>query len=120
MIELYNTTDAAIDLSNFTVTVYRRVATDTLTRTVELSGSLAAGETFIIANPESKAEILALADMTSAELVFGGREAIALTYYNGVDTDVFGTIGSGLLYANERTFVRHTFIEEGNKYIQLI
>lgn len=119
MIELYNTTDAAIDLSNFTVTVYRRVATDTLTRTVELSGSLAAGETFIIANPESKAEILALADMTSAELVFGGREAIALTYYNGVDTDVFGTIGSGLLYANERTFVRHTFIEEATNTFNL-
>jgi len=112
MIELFNTTDETIDLSNFSMTIYKRVVTDTQEIEIPLTGTLAAGETFIIANSESSAEILLLADMESQALVFNGREAIALTYYNDEDTDVFGTIGSGLLYANDRTFVRHMYVSE--------
>jgi endonuclease YncB( thermonuclease family) len=114
MVELYNTTDEAIDLSNFSLTIYKRVSVSTLETSIALTGSLASNETFIIANPNSRAEILALADMTTADLSFNGREAIALTYYNGDNTDVLGTIGGGLLYANDKTFVRDMSVVEGN------
>ncbi|MCD4827621.1 MAG: lamin tail domain-containing protein [Acholeplasmataceae bacterium] len=114
MIELYNTTDAAIDLSNFMLTIYRRVTTSTTEIEIPLTGTIASHETFIIANPNSKAAILSLADMTSADLYYNGREAIALTYYNGVDTDVLGTVGSGLTYANDKTFVRDISVVEGD------
>lgn len=114
MVELYNTTDESIDLSNFSLTIYKRVVTDTVETSIQLTGSLASHETFIIANPSSRAEILALADMTTADLSFNGREAIALTYYNDVDTDVLGTVGAGLLYANDKTFVRDISVVQGN------
>jgi endonuclease YncB( thermonuclease family) len=114
MVELYNTTDSTIDLSNFSLTIYKKLTTSTLETAIQLSGSLAAGETYIIANPNSRAEILALADMTSADLSYNGREAIALTYYNGDDTDVLGTIGSGLLYANNKTYVRNELVTQAS------
>lgn len=114
MIELYNTTDAAIDLSNFMLTIYKRVATSTTEVEIQLTGSVDSHETFIIVNPNSRAEVLALADMTSEDLSFNGREAIALTYYNGVDTDVLGTVGSGLTYANDKTFVRDMSVVQGD------
>lgn len=119
MIELYNTTEEAIDLGNFSLTIYKRLVTETQEIEIPLTGTLAAGETFIIASSASSAEILLLADMESQDLVFIGREAIALTYYNGENTDVFGTIGSGLLYANDRTFVRHMFVSEAKSTFEL-
>jgi len=114
IVELYNNTDDLVDLSNFSLTIFNKVAGQTVTSSIPLTGELAAKTTFIIANPQSSAEMLLLADMESAELVYTGRQAIALTHKNGKHTDVFGDPTSGLLFANERTFVRHTFVDEAN------
>lgn len=114
MVELYNTTDESIDLSSFSLTIFNRVAGQTVTSSIPLTGELDAKETFIIANPESDAAMLLLADMESADLVYTGRQAIALTHKGGTHTDVFGDPTSGLLFSNERTFVRHIFVDEAN------
>lgn len=114
MVELYNTTDEVIDLSSFSLTIFNRVAGQTMTTAIPLTGLLSANSTFIIANPESSAEILMLADMESQELVYTGRQSIALTHKGGAHTDMFGDPTSGLLFANERTFVRHIFVDEAN------
>lgn len=114
MIELYNSTNKAIDLTNFKLIIYRKATASTTEIEIQLAGSIASQGTFIIANPNSRAEVLALADMTSANLSFNGREAIALIYNNSVDIDVLGTIGGGILYANDRTLVRDISVTEGN------
>ena len=112
IIELYNTTNASINLANFSLTIYKRVFTETVKTTIPLTGIIDSHETFIVAGPYSQAVIIALADMTSSDLIYDGKEAIALTYYNDVDTDVLGVIGSGLTYANNRTLVRDISVTE--------
>ncbi len=114
MVELYNATDEIIDLTNYSLTIFNRVAGQTLTTNIPLTGQINAKSTFIIANPESNAEMLLIADMESSELVYTGRQAIAITHRDGKHTDVFGDPTSGLLFSNERTFVRHAFIDEAN------
>lgn len=114
MVELYNATDEAIDLTDYNLTIFNRVAGQTVTTSVPLTGSIAALSTYIIANPESKADMLLLADMESADLVYTGRQTIAITHKGGRHVDMFGDPTSGLLFANERTFVRHQIVEEAN------
>ena len=97
MVELYNATDEAIDLTDYNLTIFNRVAGQTVTTSVPLTGSITALSTYIIANPESKADMLLLADMESADLVYTGRQAIAITHKGGRHIDIFGDPTSGIL-----------------------
>jgi len=95
-IEIYNGTGQAVDLSRYSVLLYTNGSSTGLSRTLE--GTLANGETLVIANSGANADILAVADIkiTYESGVFGanwnGNDAIALAK-DGVNIDVFGVIG---------------------------
>jgi endonuclease YncB( thermonuclease family) len=114
MIELYNDSEEAIDLADYSITIFNRVAGQVNETTISLTGTLEGNDVFIIAHPESRAEILLLADMESADLFYTGRQAIAITHKNGTHTDVFGDPTAGIQFSNDRTFVRHDFVNEAN------
>ena len=96
-IEIYNPTGAAVDLSNYSVSLYVNGSQTPLTR--QLSGTLAAGEVYVIANSQANAAILAQADLTIAYVdgAFGanwnGDDAIALLKGANI-IDLFGVIGT--------------------------
>ncbi len=96
-IEIYNGTGQAVDLSRYSVLLYSNGSSDGLSRTLE--GTLANGETLVIAHSQANADILAVADITIAYKAgeFGanwnGNDAIALAK-DGVNIDVFGVIGT--------------------------
>jgi predicted extracellular nuclease len=96
-LEIYNGTGAAVDLSVYSIGLYSNGAVTGLFTT--LSGTLAAGEVFVIANSAANAAILAQADLTFSYVSgqFGvnwnGDDAVALLK-NGVVIDVFGVIGT--------------------------
>lgn len=95
-IEIYNGTGQTVDLSRYSVLLYSNGSSDGLSRTLE--GTLANGETLVIANSQANADILAVADIIIAYKSgeFGanwnGDDAIALAK-DGVNIDVFGVIG---------------------------
>ncbi len=93
-IELYNGRGLAIDLSNYMLALYSN-GSPSPTASVTLSGTLAAGDTYVIAHGSADLQILAIADLTNSSVInFNGDDAIALIRVSdGSYVDVFGQIG---------------------------
>ncbi|MFA7519363.1 lamin tail domain-containing protein, partial [Shewanella sp.] len=90
-IELYNPTAGAIDLSQYQLRFYFNGSTNVGT-TIALTGSLAAGATYVVADNDSSADILAVTNQQSTASFFNGDDAIELTYQNQV-IDSLGQVG---------------------------
>lgn len=96
-LEIYNGTGATVDLSAYSVALYSNGSVTGQVRA--LTGTLAHGEVYVIANSQANATILAQADISIAFVSgqFGanwnGDDAIALLK-NDVVIDVFGIIGN--------------------------
>ncbi|HOP57633.1 MAG TPA: lamin tail domain-containing protein [Bacillota bacterium] len=91
-LEIYNGTGVTVDLSIYTVCLYSN-GSATATNTLNLTGTLAPGEVYVIANSSSAQAILDVSDTTSTVTYFNGDDAIALLK-NDVVIDVIGVIGS--------------------------
>jgi len=123
-LEIFNASDVTVDLSRYKVELYSNGST-TAANTLILSGTLAPGEVYVIANAGAAAEILAVADVTSTVTYFNGDDALALRCLNP-DTiiDVIGEIGSdpgdywpvaGVATATlDHTLIRKPTITSGN------
>jgi len=90
-LEIANFTGDTVDLSEYTIAIYFNGSTSAGT-TIPLSGTLADGEVFVVADDGADAAILAAADLTTTSSLFNGDDAIALLK-NGAIVDVFGQIG---------------------------
>lgn len=85
-LEIYNPTAAAIDLSGYFLA---KKSNGTTLSSYTLSGSVAPGDVYVIANPSANALILAQADATNNFINFNGDDAVYLL--QGTDTiDVIG------------------------------
>lgn len=91
-IEIYNGTTNSIDLGATGYNLFLSRNGGGSTATIGLTGTIASGGTYIVANSSANAGILALADQTSAPLDFNGNDAIVLRK-GLVNIDIFGTIG---------------------------
>jgi len=78
-VELYNGTGAAIDLTagDYVVQVFFN-GSSSAGQTISLSGTVADGGTFVLANPSADAAILAVANQTSSGVSFNGDDAVVL------------------------------------------
>jgi PKD repeat protein len=90
-IEFYNPTNATINMSGYSLQLYNN-GSSTANFTYNFSGNLGAHQVFVLANLTASANILALADATSAVCGFNGNDAL-LFKYNGTIIDVIGTAG---------------------------
>jgi hypothetical protein len=120
VLEIYNPTSAAVNLTGYKVEVYSNGATSA-SQTVNLSGTIAAHDVFVITT--------SLADLDfyfAAELIFGlnfnGDDAIVLSR-NGEIIDVIGVIGqdpgtawtgAGGSSTLDKTLVRKATVTKGN------
>ncbi|NEP85841.1 MAG: hypothetical protein F6K18_02835 [Okeania sp. SIO2C2] len=91
-IELYNGTGSAIDLTDYTLEFYSNGNTTPGT-SIDLSGTVASGDVFVLADVDADATILAQADQTSASTFFNGDDAIVLKK-SGTVLDVIGQVGT--------------------------
>ena len=97
-IELFNTGPDTVDLSSFSLELYAGAST-TAGSIFSLSGSLASGATYVIANSGATAGLLAVADLSSVGLAFSGKDAIVLK--DGADIiDSFGQIGGNQVWGS--------------------
>ncbi len=117
--EIYNPTSGPVDLSAYSVQAFNNGAT-TPTNSLTLSGILAAGDVYVIANPSADSIILAQADVTSTVTFINGDDAVIL--FNGGDTiDAIGIVGVdpgtnwavGTGFTSENTLVRKPEVNAG-------
>ncbi|MCP5062360.1 MAG: T9SS type A sorting domain-containing protein [Ignavibacteriae bacterium] len=92
-VEIFNNTGMSIDLTaqDYKIQLYSNGAV-TPSNTISLSGVLADGDVYVVANSSADAAILAVSDLTTGSLNFNGDDAIALVK-GSTDTDVIGQIG---------------------------
>ena len=119
-LEIFNGTASAVSLSGYKVELYSN-GSPTPTTTANLSGSLAAGDVYVIANSAAVAAITDMADLISGVTNFNGDDAIALKY-NDTIIDVIGQIGtdpgtqwgSGLTSTLDHTLRRKLTVSAGD------
>lgn len=90
-LEIYNSTDRSVDLSQYAVSIYFNGSTDAGTA-IDLTGTLAAGHTYVLASRRADAAVLKVADQTYGGSFFNGNDAVSLTHAGNTD-DVIGQIG---------------------------
>jgi predicted extracellular nuclease len=79
-LEIYNGTGAAVNLATLNVTVQIFFNGSTSAgRTIQLSGTLANGDVFVLAHPDADQAILDVADQLSSSVLWNGDDAIVLS-----------------------------------------
>lgn len=96
-LEIYNNTGAAVNLSGYTITMSNTASV------ISLSGMLANGNVYVVANPSAASGILSKANITNANLSFNGDDSVTLKV-NGTVVDVIGT--AGVAFGTDKTLVR--------------
>ncbi len=90
-VEIYNPTASGIDLSTYSVEIYSNGASSAGS-TLTLSGTLASGDVYVIANSSAVADIQNVADATSGVANYNGDDTLLLKH-NGTLIDAFGKVG---------------------------
>ena len=90
-VELFNGTAASVDLTDYTLQVYFNGSTSPGT-TVDLAGTVAPGDVFIVADDGADPAILAVTDQTTTSNLWNGDDVIVLRHADEV-VDAFGQIG---------------------------
>lgn len=121
-LEIFNGTGSAIDLAagGYNIQMFFNGNT-TATLTINLAGTLADGEVFVIAHSSANPAILAQADQTNGSTWFNGDDAIALRKGTTL-IDVIGQIGadpgtewgSGLTSTADNTLRRKSTVLTGD------
>ena len=121
-LEIYNGTGATVDLSaqSYNVQMFFNGSTSA-GLTINLTGSVAAGDVFVLAQASANAAILGQADQTNAAGWFNGDDALVLRKGTTV-IDTIGQIGfdpgtewgSGLTSTADNTLRRKLLIEAGD------
>ena len=122
-LEIFNGTGSIVDLSGYKIALYSNGAT-TPTNTLNLSGTLPNGEVYVIAHGSAGANILAIADITSAVANWNGNDHVSLQFSNATPIDGIGVWGvdpssgwdvAGVTDATkDHTIVRKSTVTAGN------
>jgi len=121
-IELYNGSDAAIDLASYRVAMYFNGSVSPGLSITNLTGLLAPGSTYVIAHSSSAAELKDKAQLTNGAGWFNGDDAIVLAHDDGTVIDSLGQVGfdpgsqwgSGLVSTADNTLRRKAGITSGD------
>src|SRR5262249_32202830 len=117
---IYNNTGAPVNLSAYQVRMYFN-GNPTAGLTINLSGTVANGDVFVLAQASASPAILAQADQTNGSGWFNGDDAVALVT-SGVFVEVIGQIGvdrgtewgTGLTSTADNTLQRSTSVTAGD------
>ena len=112
-VEIYNGTNEAIDMARLRIERYNNGSTTISGGPYYYTGSLAAGDVYVIGNPSAVAAILDVSDETS-DLTYYNGDDVLLLYFDDQIVDSIGQLGvdpgtnwtSGSCATSEMTLVR--------------
>ncbi len=116
-LEIYNGTGSDVDLSGYKVNLYTNGATEA-TCSDTLSGTLANGDVFIIANSSADA-FTGTVNLYSTVTYYNGNDAIALMTINGDYVDIIGCIGESVYWSDgdyslkDQSLIRKSSVTSG-------
>ena len=113
-LEIYNPTDAAIDLSKYHISIFSNGSTE-LTARIQLEGTLDPGDTYIVAYKGSPQAVLDYADHQSSRLVYDGNDVIQLRYENETYIDTIYDLGNQLFMMENELFIRDENTVKGSR-----
>jgi predicted extracellular nuclease len=90
-LEIFNGTGAAVSMTGYTIEFYSN-GSSTPNAPITLTGTVANGDVFVLAQSLAAAAIIAQADQTSGAPFYNGDDAVVLKH-NGTIIDVIGQIG---------------------------
>lgn len=121
-LEIFNGTGSSIDLAtgNYAIEIYFN-GNSTPATTIDLTGTVASGDVYVVADDGADAAILVQADQTSGSSFFNGNDAVVLKK-GSTTIDVIGQIGfdpgsqwgSGNLSTADNTIRRKNTVEAGD------
>lgn len=119
-IEIYNGTGTPVDLSAYELQFFFN-GNAAAGRTIALSGTLAAGDVYVVTHSSASTALKAAADLTSGGSWYNGDDAVALLF-GGATIDVIGQIGmdpgsewgSGLTSTMDNTLQRKNTLCAGD------
>lgn len=115
-IELYNGTGSTIDLSQYKLELYANGKT-TATATLNLSGSLADGKTYVIYNNSANSEIKSKGNFSNSTVInFNGDDPVVLKKSDNI-VDSIGQVGQTDTNMADVTLVRKSNITAGDTTI---
>jgi len=92
-LEIYNGTGSAVDLDAGDYEIFISFNGGTGTAAIDLTGTVADGDVFVVADDGAAAAIIAEADLTPSNNFFNGDDAVVLRK-GGVTIDAFGQVGT--------------------------
>ena len=113
-LEIANFTGSSVDLSSYDIRKQTN-GSGSWGSVYALSGTLADGDVFVIANSSAVASVTSIADVTtgSGVVTFNGNDPMAL-FKNGVLVDVIGTFNDTSNFAQNTTLRRKSSVNEPN------
>lgn len=117
-LELQNTGDSAISLAGYRIELYSN-GNLSVQAGLDLSGSLAAGDDYVIAHGSASSAIAAVADLTNSSIAnFNGNDVLLLKYNSQV-VDRIGELGNDTTFGANLTLVRKAGITQGDPQYDL-
>jgi len=110
-LEIYNPTNAIIDMTNYRIANHRNGGTIPIT--LDLTGTINPYSSYVIARDVSTLGVAGTADFisNSAVINFTGNDAVALQTIGGSNIDVIGIIGDNTNFARDRILRRNRDIQ---------
>ena len=120
-LELYNPAGTSVDLSANNYQLARFTNGSTTGAFIDLTGVIAGGDVFVIANSAAADEILNVADQLSGNISHNGDDGYVL-YKDGIVIDSLGTVGedpgsewgTDLQSTKDNTLVRNSAVTAGD------
>lgn len=112
-LEVYNPTDAAVSLDGVYSILKYSNANTSVTSTINLTGTIAAGDVLVVCNTNQAILPAADVDISTGSIDHNGNDNYTLTK-NGTVVDAIGQIGSNITYGSNTTLFRKTSINTGD------
>jgi endonuclease YncB( thermonuclease family)/beta-lactam-binding protein with PASTA domain len=115
-IEIYNPTNDAIDLKDYSLAIYSNGSYE-ISYQIDFEDEIIEPEgVYIIVNSNSTIpEMMRKADILTADLVFDGNDTIQLLYKNGTYIDTIYDIGNQSIQFSEEIFIRNENVVVGTR-----
>ena len=117
-IEIYNPLDVPVNLSDYSIKVFLGGAL-TATSVINLSGTLAPNDTYLVVRAGATSSLLSLADLVAEGLNFDGNDTVQLVYKTGTYIDTIYQLSNSVKSFSDEVFIRAIEVRKGTRIFNI-